>query len=91
MSPKAASEGQGNISILRGATRMHLVEAELFGKIEFSSNMSDDDMRREICCVFATPMGLSEDDIKNNNYFLFQYLQPTGAGSPSLCVPSVSQ
>ena len=36
------------------------------------------------------PMGLSEDDLEAGNSFPFQYLQRTGAGSRSLCIPSVS-
>ena len=36
------------------------------------------------------PMGLSEDDLAAGNSFTFNYLQKTGAGSRSLCIPAVS-
>ena len=87
--PNQLPKEGGNITIPRGKTRTQIAEARLFGKIQFSSDMSDPEMRREISCIFAAPMGLSEDD-KGQKMFPFQYLQPTGAGSRSLCVPSVS-
>ncbi len=52
--------------------------------------MSSEETSSEICRVFATPMGLTEDDISNTKFFPFEYLQRTGAGSRSLCAPSVS-
>lgn len=48
-------------------------------------------MKMEICRVFMLPMGLCEDDLAAGNYFPFHYLQRTGAGSRSLCMPAVSQ
>ena len=46
--------------------------------------------RQEICKVFATPMGLTKMAIEQGNLFPFTYLQRTGPGSRTLCVPSVS-
>ena len=40
--------------------------------------------------MFMDPMGLSAQDLEAGNAFLFQYLQRTGAGSWSLCIPAVS-
>lgn len=51
--------------------------------------MTAEDVKREICEVFATPMGLEESDIKNNQLFPFTYLQKTGAGTRSLHIPAV--
>ena len=53
--------------------------------------MSDSDVRREVCEVFAIPMGLTELDMKNCNLFPYTYLQRAGSGSRSLCLPSVKE
>ena len=37
------------------------------------------------------PMGLTSDDITNKRYFEFNYLQSTGLGTRSLCLPAVSR
>ena len=44
----------------------------------------------EICSVFSKPMGLS-DPHDPDQTFPFQYLQRAGAGSRSLCCPSISE
>ena len=36
--------------------------------------MSAEDMRTEVCEVFAVPMGLCEDDTKNKRLFKFRLL-----------------
>lgn len=51
--------------------------------------MNEEDVREEVCEVFCQVMGLTSDDIKNERYFRFTYLQRTGAGSRTLCMPSV--
>ena len=79
----------GEISIPRSSRRNKLGKAGLVGKIEIDSTMTDSDVRREVCEVFAVPMGLSESDIGKNHPFPFTYLQRAGAGSRSLCLPSV--
>ena len=53
--------------------------------------MTPEEVKSEICQVFMTPMALSKDDIANKKFFEFSYLQKTGVGSRSLCLPSVSQ
>lgn len=55
----------------------------LIGKIRLMSNMTEQEMEQEVCSVFKSPMGERED-------FPFMFLQPTGLGSRSLTVPSVS-
>jgi len=45
--------------------------------------MSEEEVKAEIRSVFCKPM-------QGKNDFIFLYLQPTGAGSRSLSVPSVS-
>ena len=89
--PKELQAPDGNIHIPRGSRRTELADAGLLGKIQFSSVMSAQEMRSEICRVFAVPMGLCEVDIEAEKLFPFVYLQRTGAGSRSLCVPAVSQ
>ena len=79
----------GEISFPRGSRRTQLGKAGLVGKVELDSSMSDMQVRQEICEVFATPMGMSQDDIKENRFFSFSYLQRAGSGSRSLCLPSV--
>lgn len=84
-----ADEGT-TILIPRGSSRASLAEAGLFGKIEFTSVMSESEIRIEICHAFMQPMGLCENDLADGNIFPFHYLQRTGAGSRSLCMPAVS-
>ena len=66
-----------------------LGQAGLIGKVEILSNMTELDVRREICEVFSTPMGLTSEDIENNRLFPFFYLQ--GSGSHTYCVPSINK
>ena len=58
------------------------------GKIAFDSDWSDERMREEISAVF---FGINEEDLARGKVFKFDYLQRTGAGSRTLCIPSVSQ
>ena len=81
----------GDILIPRSTNRTKLGKAGLVGKIEINSTMSDTDVRKEICQVFARPMGCTSEDIKNGQLFSFSYLQKTGEGSKALCVPSVKE
>ena len=68
-----------------------LAEAGLLGKVEFTSVMSENEIKKETCRAFMVPMGLGEDGLAAGNLFPFRYLQRTGAGSRSLCMPAVSQ
>ena len=47
-------------------------------------------MKREISTVFSKPFNLSPDDIGEGKCFQFDYLQRTGAGSHTLCMPTVT-
>ncbi len=87
--PMDAKGQDGIISIPRSSKRVMLGKAGLVGKLEITSIMSDYDVRKEICEVFGTPMGLVDSNIKNNQLFPFTYLQRAGSGCRSLCVPSV--
>lgn len=89
--PREFKGRSGDISIPRITRRNKLGQAGLVGKIELNSSMSDDEVRTEICQVFAVPMGLIEEDIKDGRFFPFLYLQRTGAGSISLCIPTVKE
>ncbi|XP_019855226.1 PREDICTED: uncharacterized protein LOC109584088 [Amphimedon queenslandica] len=51
--------------------------------------MNEDEVRTEICEVFAAPMGLTVDDIKTGKRFNYTYLLRSGCNSRSLCVPTV--
>ena len=53
----------GTILIPRGSSRARLAEAGLFGKIEFTSAMSENEIKSEICRAFMQPMGLCENDL----------------------------
>ena len=79
-----------HVTIPRGEKRNYLAENGLLGKIEFNSEMNAEDIRVEVCRVFSSPMGLSEDDIAQRKTVGFRFLQRTGAGSRTLCVPSVA-
>lgn len=87
--PHYKTSSAGDVLIPRTAKRRSLGGAGLVGKIEINSNMTEIEVRREICEVFSIPMGLTSDDIKNDNLFPITYLQRAGSGSRSLCVPSV--
>lgn len=80
-----------HVTIPRGEKRNYLAENGLLGKIEFSSDLDANAMKLEVCKVFADPMGLSESDLENGKICDFIFLQRTGAGSRTLCVPSVSE
>jgi len=51
--------------------------------------MSEEQVRTEVCEVFASPMGLLDLDKKSG--FSFHFLQKTGAGSKSFCIPAVKE
>lgn len=53
--------------------------------------MNELDVCQEVCEVFSEVMGLSADDIANGHLFEYSYLQKAGAGSRSLCIPSVKE
>ena len=79
------------VVIPRGEKRTMLAENGLIGKVQFHSGMSEQEVRTEICSVFAKPMGLEcRLEVSGENIFPFEYLQRTGAGSRSLCRPSTS-
>ena len=80
----------GNVPIPRTEKRNSIAEAGLIGKVEFRSDMTDQEVRQEICKVFARPMGLTKASVEQGNLFPFIYLQRTGPGSRTLCVPSIS-
>ena len=90
--PHECLDDDGTIAIPRGTSRSYLASNEigLMGKIEFCSDWSAGEMKEEICRLFAKPFGLSEDDIDVGKLFPFEYLQKTGAGSRTLCVPVVT-
>ena len=79
----------GNVQIPRTERRNAIAEAGLIGKGEFRSDMTDQEVRQEICKVFARPMGLTKVSVEQGNVFPFTYLQLTGPGLCTLCVPSV--
>ena len=72
-----------NIPYPRGKYRAKLGSNGLIGKIRLNSSMSVDEVEEEVRSVFQKAMGGRKD-------FQFIYLQPTGAGSRTLTVPTVS-
>ena len=88
--PKKWSKNPRRVSIPRKERRNFLAESGLFGKIEFDSDMSADEVAKEVCRVFAVPMGLTTEKIEAGERFRFTYLQRAGAGARTLCAPSVS-
>lgn len=87
--PREFKGNNNNVSIPRSKKRTLLAQAGLVGKIEFNTGMNEADIREEVCEVFSQAMGLTEDDITNGRYFQFTYLQRAGAGTRTLCIPSV--
>ena len=76
-------KSHSNVSYPRGKYRTKLGQMGLIGKIRLMSTMTEDEMEQEIRSVFKGPMNGRQD-------FPFVFLQPTGLGSRSLTVPSVS-
>ncbi|XP_019858212.1 PREDICTED: uncharacterized protein LOC109586463 [Amphimedon queenslandica] len=79
----------GSVCIPRSNNREMLGKAGLVGKIELSSDKTEDEVRTEICELFAVPMGLTTDNIKDGIRFKFHYLQRAGCNTRSLCKPTV--
>ena len=67
----------------RGKFRARLGRLGLMGKIHITEDMSVEEVAVEVRSVFEEPMD-------NRNDFPFNYLQPTGSGSCTLSIPSVS-
>lgn len=88
--PKEWSKNLRHVTIPRKERRRLLAESGLVGKIEFDSDMCADDVVKEVCKVFAYPMGLTPEGIEQGDRFNFIYLQRAGAGCRSLCSPSVA-
>ena len=91
--PSECQGPNGTVVIPRGCRRSALANDEigLLGKIAFDSDWSDERMREEISAVFSKSFGINEEDLARGKVFKFDYLQRTGAGSRTLCIPSVSQ
>ena len=87
--PEEFRSENGSICIPRSTRREKLGKAGLVGKIEITSSMTEDEVRSEICEVFAVPMGLTVEDIKNGTRFQFSYLLRSGCNSRTLRVPTV--
>ncbi len=68
-----------------------LSDAGLLGKFEFNSDMSGDDVSKEICKVFSGPFQLPSSLIERGERFKFKYLQKSGEGTRSLCCPTVKE
>ena len=75
--------GGGNFAFPRGSYRSYLAKCGLIGKLHMTSKMSEEEVATEICSIFKAPM-------KNNAYFQFQYLHPTGGGTKCLAIPAQS-
>ena len=60
-----------------------MYEDGLVGRICLTSDMSEDDIFKEIRSVFRGPM-------EDNEYFKFNILQSTGGSSKTLVVPALS-
>lgn len=79
------------IPIPRGNRRNFLAEKGLLGKIQFNSLMSSDDIVLEVSRVFSQPLDLSKTAIEDGGKrFNFLFLQRAGAGSRTLCRPSLA-
>ena len=57
----------GNVPIPRTERRNAIAEAGLIGKVEFRSDMTDQEVRQEICKVFARPMGLPRVSVEQGS------------------------
>ena len=69
--------------IPRGKQRIRLAELGLQGKVTLSSDMLEQGIFEEARSAFGEAMG-------HNPNFPFTFLQPSGSGTKSLAVPSLS-
>ena len=86
---KSSSHLVGEISVPRTAKCTLLDQAGLVGKIELNASMTEKDVSREICDVFATPMGLLErekDKQSTLTPFSFSSLQIMGSGAVTVSI-----
>ena len=74
---------RGAVKYPRGKYCARLGTLGLMGKIHIVEDMTVEQVAAEVRSVFKMPMN-------NRSDFPFQYLQPTGSGSRTLSVPSVS-
>ena len=78
--PKDYHPNNQKIPISRGAKRGEIAMAGLIGKISLSSTMSEEDIREEICAIFAVVFG-------GDDKFPFRFLQTVGGGTRYLNMP----
>ena len=88
--PQEFKQPSGDIQIPRSGKRNKLGQAGLVGKMDLNSLMTEEEVRREICEVFAAPMEMTESSIKDG-LFSFNFLQRAGAGAKNLCIPAVKE
>ena len=89
--PPQYNNSNGVVSIPRLKKRSVLGQCGLVGRVDLLSTMTELEVRREVCEIFSTPMGLTSLDLENGRLFPFSYLQNTGSGTHSYCVPSVNK
>ena len=91
--PEECKEKSGRVKVPRGEYCSQLSAAALIGKVQFTASMSEMEVRKEICRTFATPLGINNFIIEDDPsaIFPFLFLQSTGQGTCSLCVPTVSK
>ena len=78
--PKHYHSNTQKIPIPRGAKRGEIAMAGLIGKISLTSNMSEEEIREEICAIFTVAFG-------GDDKFPFRFLQTVGGGTRYLNVP----
>ena len=75
--PKPSNQSSNSgIRYPRGRYRAYLASCGLIGKLHLTSEMTDEDVEREIRSIFKGPM-------QNDHNFPFLYLQVTGGGAKS--------
>ena len=70
--PQSYCVGSEKVNIPRGERRSALAEYGLVAKVQFNSAMDALEVQREICAVFAEPMGLHES---GETTFPFEFLK----------------
>jgi len=89
--PGECQNKKGDITIPKPDKRVLLGRAGLVGKIEIHSSMNAEEVRKEVCEVFSTPMGINKSNLKAGELFPFEYLQRAGSCTRALCLPSVKE
>lgn len=87
--PRDSADAYGRVKVPRGSSRNALIGSGLIGKVQLRPSMTELEVRRELCSIFADPLGIENSEHITGREF--EYLQSSGEGTCSLHVPKTSK